>query len=72
MFNKMMGKFVVWMMVLEGWKSCVLFILKFYDNWGRKECCLSQCFIVFLLELESLEILFEVLENDEVFIVEVW
>ncbi len=72
MLNKMTGKLAAWTTVLEGWKNRALFTPKPYDNWGRKERRLGQRFTVLPLELESLEILLEASENDEVPTAEVW
>ncbi|MEQ8703756.1 MAG: hypothetical protein RIC19_07540 [Phaeodactylibacter sp.] len=72
MLNSMSGKLARWSPVLEGWKSRALFTPKPHESWGRKERRLGQLFTVLPLELESLEILLEALENDESPTAEVW
>lgn len=72
MLNPMTGKLAPWSIVLEGWKKRALFTPKPHDKWGRQERRLGQRFTVLPLELESLEILLEALENDEVPTAEVW
>ena len=66
LLNKMTGRLSRWTSLLEGWKGRALFTPKPHDKWGRKERRLGQLFTVLPLELESLEILLEALENDEI------
>jgi hypothetical protein len=72
LLNNMTGKLARWTPVLEGWKSRALFTPKPHDSWGRRERRLGQLFTVLPLELESLEILLEAVENDETPTVETW
>ncbi len=65
LLNKMTGRLSRWASILEGWKSRALFTPKPHDTWGRRERRLGQLFTVLPLELESLEVLLEALENDE-------
>ncbi|MBV6655038.1 MAG: hypothetical protein KI786_14835, partial [Mameliella sp.] len=72
MLNTLTGKVARWTSVFEGWKSRTLFTPKPHEAWGRKERRLSKLFSILPLELESLEILLEAQENDEIPTAEVW
>ncbi len=66
MVDKLTGKMANWTKVLQGWKQRALFTPKHPDAWGRQERRLAQLFHLLPLSLESLEVLLEALEADEV------
>jgi N-acetylmuramoyl-L-alanine amidase len=70
--HKMTGKLVDWAEVLTGWKERALFSPKPFAKWGRRERRLGQLCHVLPLQLESLEILLEAYEVDEVPTAELW